>query len=55
MPVLVLATDGKVSAVREGYYYDQEGQMVNTVEVYDEVLTNPRSETKEEDGEKDAK
>ena len=55
VPVLILATDGKVSAVREGYYYDEEGQMVNTVEVYDEVLTKPRTETKEEDGEKDAK
>ena len=58
VPVKVLASDGKVTAVAMGFYYDSEGQMVNTVQVYDEVLTDPeadplRTETKEtpEEGE----
>ena len=43
-PVQVLGTDGKNTMVSESAYYDKKGNSVNTVEIYDEVLKNPRKQ-----------
>lgn len=37
----VIANDGEYSALKEGTFVDQNGDKVNTVQVYDEVLKNP--------------
>ena len=59
VPINVIRTDGKRSIVSETTYYDAEGQAVYTVNVYDEVLKNPkgilRKELKEEQKEKEKK
>lgn len=44
-PVKVLTTDGEVSLVEADYYYDKDGNRVDTVKTYDEILRNP-SESK---------
>ncbi len=36
-----LATDGTNTVVAENLFYDEEGQMVETVKDYDEILKNP--------------
>lgn len=41
VPVLVYKTDGKYSLVADGTYYDDKGELISTVEIYDEVLKNP--------------
>ncbi|MGI6721812.1 MAG: HlyD family efflux transporter periplasmic adaptor subunit [Anaerovoracaceae bacterium] len=40
-PVQVLGTDGEKSLVSESAFYDDKGNPVNTVEMYDEVLKHP--------------
>lgn len=42
-PVRTIATDGKQTLVLEGVYYDENGQPVETVNVYDEVLKKPEA------------
>lgn len=45
VPVMVYATDGERSLIADDFYYDAEkdGEMVMTVEVYDEILRNAES------------
>ena len=43
-PVQVLGTDGKNTMVSESAYYDKKGNSVHTVEIYDEVLKNPKKQ-----------
>lgn len=43
-PVRTIATDGDKTLVLEDVYYDEEGQPVDTVNVYDEVLKNPEAD-----------
>ena len=40
-PVKIITTDGQNSLVEVSYYYDDEGNRVGTVNIYDEVLKNP--------------
>jgi putative membrane fusion protein len=42
-PVRTIATDGEKTLVLEDVYYDEEGQPVDTVNVYDEVLKKPEA------------
>jgi putative membrane fusion protein len=42
-PVRTIATDGKKTLVLEGVFYDENGQPVDTVNVYDEVLKKPEA------------
>lgn len=42
-PVRAIATDGEKTLVLEDVYYDDEGQPVDTVNVYDEVLKKPEA------------
>lgn len=42
-PVRTIATDGKKTVVLEGVYYDDKGQPIETVNVYDEVLKKPEA------------
>ena len=42
-PVRTIATDGEKTLVLEEVYYDEEGQPVETVNVYDEVLKKPEA------------
>jgi putative membrane fusion protein len=42
-PVRTIATDGDKTLVLEDVYYDEEGQPVDTVNVYDEVLKKPEA------------
>lgn len=41
----VIASDGEYSALRENIFTDEDGNSVNTVNVYDEVLKNPGKST----------
>ncbi|NLY71218.1 MAG: hypothetical protein GX076_06025 [Clostridiales bacterium] len=46
-PVSVITSDGEYSLVESSYYYEQDGDKnvrVKTVDVYDEILTNPERE-----------
>jgi putative membrane fusion protein len=43
-PVRTIATDGEKTLVLEDVYYDEEGQPVDTVNVYDEVLKKPEAD-----------
>ena len=45
VPVKVYATDGEKSLIADDFYYDMDndGEMVITVEVYDEILKNADS------------
>jgi len=47
VPVQVYATDGEKSLIADDFYYDLEGdgEMVITVEVYDEILKNAQSKS----------
>lgn len=40
-PISVYATDGEKSVIAEGYFFDEEGNSVNTVKNYDELLRKP--------------
>lgn len=42
-PIRTIATDGEKTLVLEDVYYDEEGQPVETVNVYDEVLKKPEA------------
>lgn len=42
VPVSVEKTDGQYSLVKDGTYTDEEGELISTVEIYDEVLKNPK-------------
>ncbi len=42
--VQTLATDGDKTLVTETQFFDEDGNTVNTVKAYDEVLTNPKEE-----------
>ncbi len=44
VPVEVILSDGEQSLVTEEVYFDKEGNPVDTVNVYDEILTHPKSE-----------
>ena len=46
VPVQIYATDGEKSLIADDFYYDLErdGEMVITVEVYDEILKNAESQ-----------
>lgn len=39
--VKVLGTDGKKSALQEGIFYDENGNMVKSIKVFDEVVVEP--------------
>ena len=41
IPVQVQLTDGEKSIVASEYYYDEKGQMTETVKIYDEILKKP--------------
>ena len=41
-PIKVINTDGKVSAVEVSFFYDEKGNEIKTVDVYDEILKNGR-------------
>lgn len=43
-PIRTIATDGEKTLVLEDVYYDDEGQPVDTVNIYDEVLKKPEAE-----------
>ncbi len=45
VPIKIYATDGEKSLIADDFYYDTErdGEMVITVEVYDEILKNAES------------
>ena len=45
VPIKIYATDGERSLIADDFYYDTErdGEMVMTVEVYDEILKNAES------------
>jgi hypothetical protein len=40
-PVKVIATDGKNSLVEVSSFYNESNEKVDTVNIYDEILTNP--------------
>ncbi len=40
-PIKIIASDGENSAVSSSYFYDEEGNRVSSVEIYDEILKNP--------------
>lgn len=42
VPILVLATDGKQSVIEDTYFYDEDGEQQLTVEIYDELLKDPK-------------
>ncbi len=41
VPINIKASDGTTACISVGSYYDADGNTVTTVEVYDEILTNP--------------
>lgn len=43
-PIRAVATDGEMTLVLEDVYYDEAGQPVDTVNVYDEVLKKPEAD-----------
>jgi putative membrane fusion protein len=43
-PIRTIATNGEKTLVLEDIYYDEEGQPVDTVNVYDEVLKKPEAD-----------
>lgn len=42
VPVKVIASDGKKSVLQDVNFVDEKGETINTVNVYDEVLKNPK-------------
>ncbi len=45
-PVKIMTSDGNYSLVYVSNFYDEEGELVNTVEIYDEILKNPKRDFK---------
>jgi len=41
-PIKVINTDGEISAVEVSFFYDEKGNEIKTVDVYDEILKNGR-------------
>ncbi len=55
-PIKVIAYDDKQSVIEDVTFYDEEGYQVYTVDVYDEVLKNPKGALEEDlEAEKEAK
>ena len=52
VPINIIASDGEYSVVSESYYYDEEGQKVNTVITYDEILKSPDKASSGQGGDK---
>lgn len=46
-----LGTDGEKTAVSANIFYDENGQGIETVKVYDEILKNPESDSENNNGE----
>jgi len=44
VPVKTIASNGENTLVKENTYYDSDGNPIDTVKVYDEVLKNPEAE-----------
>ena len=40
-PIKIITTDGKSSLVEMSYFIDENGEKVNTVNIYDEILKTP--------------
>ncbi len=49
MPVKVLATDGEIVVVEASSFEDEEGNIVDTIDPFDEILRNPNVEEKSDD------
>lgn len=47
VPIKVITSDGQNSVAAESLYYDEEGNQVKTVGVYDEILKNPGKEERD--------
>lgn len=55
-PIKVIAYDDKQSVIEDVTFYDEEGYQVYTVDVYDEVLKNPKGALEDDlEAEKEAK
>ena len=44
VPVKIITSDGEHSIVKGNIYYDEKGNLVNTVRIYDEILRKPKVE-----------
>ena len=42
IPVKIITSDGKHSIIKGNIYYDEDGKLVNTVRIYDEILRKPK-------------
>lgn len=42
VPIQVKATDGKYSLIADTTFYDEKGELYSTVEIYDEILKEPK-------------
>ena len=42
VPVKIITSDGKYSIIKGNIYYDDDGKLVNTVRIYDEILRKPK-------------
>ena len=42
VPVKIITSDGKYSIIKGNIYYDDNGKLVNTVRIYDEILRKPK-------------
>ncbi len=47
-PIQIVTSDGDYSLVKVSKYYDQKGKEVLTVNLYDEILNNPKEEMKQD-------
>ena len=48
-PIKIISTDGIDSVLKDTTFYDDEGNQVNTVNVYDKVLRHPENALKKEE------
>ncbi|QIB69012.1 hypothetical protein Ami103574_06595 [Aminipila butyrica] len=48
-PVNIITSDGDYSLVSVSNFYDKEGKEVSTVEIYDEILKNPKQDYKSDE------
>lgn len=49
VPVKIITSDGKHSIIKGNIYYDDDGKLVNTVRIYDEILRKPKVVESNED------
>lgn len=42
IPVSIIDSNDEYSIVEKSFYYDDEGQMVNTINIYDEIIKDPK-------------